>query len=78
MPAHDVEHVRAVLGRHRSDITTRYRAIGTGIGHALPPDEGYAIVVYLEREEHRPAGAVVIEDVPVRFEITGRIRPLGK
>jgi hypothetical protein len=70
----DQERVRAVLERHRESLKERYRALGTGIGKRSPQDPTLVIVVYLESERDRPADAQFVEDVPLKFEVTGPIR----
>lgn len=70
----DQERVRAVLERHRESLKERYRALGTGIGRRSPQDSSIVIVVYLESERDRPVDAQLIEDVPLKFEVTGPIR----
>jgi len=72
------EHARGVLARHRDAITTRYRAVGTGIGKRSRDDPTAVIVVYLESQDDRPSGAVAIEGVELKFVVTGAIRFLKR
>ncbi|MFI0350154.1 hypothetical protein [Actinomadura sp. 9N407] len=69
------------MKRHEKDIFRRYTGVtGMGIGAAdesAPQPGRYAIVVYLREERDRPAGPQSIADVPLRFVVTGEIRPLA-
>jgi hypothetical protein len=73
-----IESAREVLARHKDEIMRTYQAVGVGLGKQSPTDQSYAIVVYLESARHRPQGPVSYEGIPVKFEVTGRIRPLGQ
>ena len=69
-----VQHIR---DRHRIALLDRFQAVGLGIGKQDATEGGgYVIVVYLDSERDRPVGPVAVEDVPLRFEVTGEIRPL--
>lgn len=72
-----LEHAREVLRQRKEGILRTYKAIGVGIGKHEPQGKSYGIVVYLESEQELPKeGAISIEGVPLRFEVTGRIKPL--
>ena len=71
--AKNLEEVRAVFAKYRDDIIARYHASGAGVGRG--DDGGYAIVVYLE-SGNASIAATPIEGVPLKFEVTGRFRPL--
>ncbi len=71
-----MDHVRVVLDRHREAIKARYRALGTGIGRRSSRDPTLVVVVYLQSEKDRPSGPQFIEDVPLKFEVTGTIHLL--
>jgi hypothetical protein len=68
----DLETVRSVLERHRAEITSRFEAVGTGIGRA---GDDYVITVYLGHTGHPPDGEVTVEGIRLQFEITGEFRP---
>jgi len=68
-----LESVREILQRRKSEILETYRAIGVGIGKE---DDSYRIVVYLERPEDRTDTPVSVEGVPLKFVVTGPIKPL--
>lgn len=74
--ATDIEAVRVYLRAHRSEIIERYQAEGVGIGRLTDDDPRYAIVVYLDSENKRPIESVVLEGIPIKFEVTGRFQPL--
>lgn len=69
----ELDHVRSVLARHRKDITERYRALGTGIGKRSRADPTRVIVVYLESAADRPTEPASVEDIPLKFEVTGPV-----
>jgi len=69
----NLEDVRALFARRKNELIAKYHACGAGVGRNDAGD--YAIVIYLEsaREGSEP---VWIEGVPLKFEVTGPIRPL--
>jgi hypothetical protein len=73
-----IESVRQVLEKRKDEILAAYRAVGVGIGKQKPTDPSYVIVVYLESRSDLPGGAVSIDGVPLKFEVTGPIRPLSQ
>ena len=74
----DLGSVRRVRDRHRDELLDRFQAVGLGIGKRDADDGGgYVLVVYLDSERHRPEVPVSVEGVPIRFEVTGRVRPLA-
>jgi hypothetical protein len=68
-----LESVREILQRRKSEILETYRAIGVGIGKE---NDSYQIVVYLETPENRTDEPVSVEGVPLKFVVTGPIKPL--
>ncbi len=74
--ASNLDHVRQVLEQHREEILARYHAVGVGIGKFNLSDPGYVITVYLESASDRPTAPGSIEDVPLKFEVTGTFKPL--
>ena len=68
-----LESVREILQRRKSEILETYRAIGVGIGKE---DDSYRIVVYLETPGDRTGKPVSVEGVPLKFVVTGPIKPL--
>lgn len=72
----DPEQVSRVLDRHREEIVRTYGAIGSAVGKRDPADDEYVIVVYLRSAEEIPPQPVSIEGVPVKFVVTGEVRPL--
>ena len=71
-----LSQVREVLSRHRQQLLTTYSGAGVGIGKRRPEDRTYIIVVYLESGNLLPKEKVSIEGVPVKFQVTGRLKPL--
>ncbi|WP_367140982.1 MULTISPECIES: hypothetical protein [Streptomyces] len=81
-----LDHVRRVLDRHKVHILATYRAVGVGIGvgtesgtgagRATSPGAAYVITVYLQSSADLPQELVVLDGVPLRFTVTGPIRPL--
>lgn len=70
----DLQKVRYVLRRHREQIIKKYQAEGVGIGKNDPKDEKHVITVYLRTGLNMPKESVTIEDVPLKFEITGKFK----
>jgi hypothetical protein len=68
----DQEAVRRVHELHREEIVRRYQAAGTGVGRVR--DE-FVIVVYLKSAKDRPQEPATVEGVPLKFEVTGEIKP---
>ncbi|WP_116209639.1 hypothetical protein [Streptomyces olivoreticuli] len=75
-----LDHVRRVLDRHKVHILATYRAVGVGIGvgtgQATSPGTAYVITVYLQSSTDLPQEPVALDGVPLRFTVTGPIRPL--
>jgi len=71
------EQVSSVLDRHRDEFVRTYGAIGSAVGKAALADDEYVIVVYLRTAADVPPEKVSIEDVPVKFVVTGEVRPQG-
>ena len=67
-----LDDVRRVNASYRDRIVRTYNAIGTGIGRV---DGQYVITVYIRNIQQRPTKEVLIEGVPLRFEVTGEITP---
>jgi len=74
--AKTLDEVRAVLDRHRDTILAQYGAEGIGIGRPAGQKTGYALVVYLASAPGKRPATTEIEGVPLRFEVTGKFRPL--
>lgn len=74
----DLKAVRGVLARHKTALLSKYHATGIGVGKAEGAATGYVIVVYLDGKERKPAETVVVEGIPVRFEVTGSFYPLTR
>lgn len=79
----DLETVRKVKKRHGDEILRRYNAVGHGIGAAgkrdhppAPEDEVYVIVVSLRSASGKPKSPQQIGGVPLKFLVTGTIKPL--
>lgn len=71
--SHTLDEVRRIFQRHKDEIIKLYQAEGAGIGKE---DDTHVIVVYLSSKSHRPDDPVSIEDIPLKFEITGPFRTL--
>lgn len=69
-----LDRVRLVLEQRRSEIRSRFGAIGTGIGKRAPTDAGYVITVHLRSAADLPADAVETDGIPLQFVVTGEIR----
>lgn len=79
----DLETVREVKKRHGDEILRRYNAVGHGIGTVrklqsppAPEDAVYVIVVLLRSASDKPKSPQQIGGVPLRFRVTGTVRPL--
>jgi hypothetical protein len=69
--ASDFQAAREVLNRHREELTSRFHALGTGIGK----DGGkYIFTVYLRAAEDVPDSEVLVEGFRVNFEVTGEFQ----
>lgn len=64
----DFQTARQVLNRHREELTSRFHALGTGIGKA---GDEYVFTVYLQRPEDLPEGEVRVEGFRLNFTVTG-------
>jgi hypothetical protein len=69
----NLEEVRRLFAARKNEIIARYRAEGAGVGKE---DRSYVFVVYLASADLLPPEHVVIDGVPLRFEVTGRFSPL--
>jgi len=67
----DFQTARQVLNRHRDELTTRFHALGTGIGKA---GGEYIFTVYLQGPEEVPEREVVVEGFRVNFQVTGEFQ----
>lgn len=72
----NLESVRELLHRKREELIRRYGAVGVAIGKPRLTDSSYVIVVYLPSRSNLPAAPQSVEGVPLKFEVTGRFRPL--
>jgi hypothetical protein len=72
----DIESVRELLRRKRSELIATYAATGVAIGKREPADQAYVLVVYLASRSMMPAEPHSLEGIPLKFEVTGRFRPL--
>jgi hypothetical protein len=73
----ELETVRDVLNRHRTEIETQYRAVGTAIGKGAGGQPKYVIVVYLKSGNDKPKQPVSIDGVPLDFKVTGPFSLFG-
>lgn len=71
----DLTAVRALLAQNRTALMKQYKAAGVGVGKH---GNGYAIVVYLNSADERPAGDITLEGVPLKFEITGPFKTVSR
>jgi hypothetical protein len=67
-----LEHVRAVLARHKNELMALPQVTGVGIG-AGSSDNLYAIVVYLRSPVAAPEGPTSVDGIPVKYVKTGTI-----
>ena len=77
-----LERVTRVRERHDRKLLARPGVVGVGTGRARtdprpsPEADDYVIVVSVRSPRDLPRSPVVVEGVPVRFEVTGPIRAL--
>ena len=69
----NLDDVRQLHAARKAELIRQYRAEGAGIGK---DERGYVIVIYLAASDFVPREPVNIEGVPLRFEVTGKFRPL--
>lgn len=72
--ARNLESVRKVLQTHRTQIMSDYGAAGIGIGRAQEDATAYVLVAYMQTGGRIPKDTVVVEGIPLSFEITGEIK----
>lgn len=72
-----LDQARAVLQQHKAELMERFGATGIGIGKD-EAEGGHVISVYLETGERFPSEPLVVDDVPLRFVVTGPIKALEK
>ncbi|GAA2184185.1 hypothetical protein [Micromonospora lupini] len=65
-----LDNVRAVLAAHRTDLTRRYAAVGTGIGRP-DPSGPYVITVYVTEPALVARTDESVDGVALRFVLTG-------
>lgn len=70
-----LEQIRAVLARHKTELLALPDVTGVGIG-AGEGEAQYAIVVYLQSNKAASPGPSMLEGVPVNYVVTGTIKPL--
>lgn len=73
--ARNLQEVREFFQAHKHEIILRYGAEGAGIGKQSPKDDSYVIVVYLGSRNAIPKETVILEGIPLKFEVTGRFKP---
>ena len=69
--ASDLESVRAYFRLHKQEIMERFKAHGVAIGKKNPTDQEYVIVVYLDNAKQLPQTPVILDNISVKFEVTG-------
>lgn len=67
----NLKEVSAYLEDHKDAIVQLYNAVGIGIGKLKPSDKSYILVVYLQDNQDLPALPVVLDNIPVKFVVTG-------
>lgn len=67
----NLQSVSDYLQQHKDKIITTYHAQGVGIGKEKLSDEDYVIVVYLSSEKQVPKDPVILDNVRLKFEVTG-------
>ncbi len=72
--AHNLESVRKVLQAHRTQIMSDHGAAGIGIGRAQDDAKAYVLVVYMHTADRIPKETVVVEGIPLTFEISGELK----
>lgn len=66
----NLEETRALFQAQRTALIKKYRAEGAGIGRSQSGQ--YEIVIYLAKPNDIPAQPVILDGVPIRFEVTGK------
>ena len=80
-----LERVTRVRDQHQEEILRRWSGVvSTGISRERMnepgnqhPDDDYIIVVGVEKQSDLPDEPLVLDGVPVRFKVTGKLRTLG-
>ncbi len=67
----DLQSVLNYFQAHKDEIIQTYHAVGAGVGKAPFGDENYVIVVYLKDKQEAPKERVVLDNIPLIFEVTG-------
>ena len=70
----DTTNLQSVLDyfqAHKDEIIQTYHAVGAAVGKAELNDERYVIVVYLKDKQQLPQELVVLDNIPLKFEVTG-------
>ncbi len=70
----NIDDVRKVLREHKEEIIQQYQAEGVAIGKRHPKDDSYIIVVYLATHRSLLKKPVVVDGIPLQFEVTGRFK----
>lgn len=70
----NLQSVSDYLQAHKDKIISAYNANGVGVGKMKPDDEEYVIVVYINSEQQIPKAPVILDKVPLKFEVTGSFK----
>jgi hypothetical protein len=67
----NLQNVLDYFQAHKDEIINTYHATGAAVGKANLNDDDYVIVVYLKDKQQEPKESVVIDNIPLKFEVTG-------
>lgn len=70
--ASDLESVKKYLQENKEKIMQAYQSVGIAIGKNKISDNTYVIVVYLKDAQTQPNEPVVLDGIPLKFEVTGQ------
>lgn len=68
----NIQSVSDYLQKHKEEIIKTYKAQGVGVGKMAPGDEDFVLVVYLQAPQQVPTNPVMLDNVRLKFEVTGK------
>ena len=67
----NLQNVLDYFQANKDEIIKTYHAVGAAVGKDLKNNEQYVIVVYLKDKQHIPKEPIFLDNVSLRFEVTG-------
>ena len=67
----NLESVCDYLQTNKNKIIDTFKANGVGVGKMKSTDEDYVIVVYLDSNQQVPKTPIILDNVRLKFEVTG-------